>query len=162
MDRPGEPAGANHRRAGEEVKALTLHQPWATFVARGFKTLETRSWRTRHRGLLAIHSSRSVGYIGPEVLGRILQDADLYDDPPFDFPCGSIIGVVTILNCNRVEDVRDLISPRERALGDYSDGRFAWELSNPRLLEKPIPINGQMGVWHVPDVYAAQLMELVA
>jgi hypothetical protein len=34
------------------MKALTLHQPWATLVALGAKQIETRSWPTRHRGLV--------------------------------------------------------------------------------------------------------------
>lgn len=38
------------------MKALTLHQPWATLVAIGAKTVETRGWATKHRGPLAIHA----------------------------------------------------------------------------------------------------------
>ena len=26
------------------MKALTLHQPWASLIAHGVKTIETRSW----------------------------------------------------------------------------------------------------------------------
>lgn len=43
------------------MKALTLHQPWASLVARGVKTIETRSWSTRHRGPLAIHAGSTWG-----------------------------------------------------------------------------------------------------
>lgn len=39
------------------MKALTLHQPWATLVALGVKTIETRSWSTRYRGRLLIHAA---------------------------------------------------------------------------------------------------------
>lgn len=40
------------------MKALTLWQPWASLVALGVKTIETRSWSTSHRGPLAIHASK--------------------------------------------------------------------------------------------------------
>lgn len=40
------------------MKALTLHQPWATLVASGVKTIETRSWQTSYRGPLAIHAGK--------------------------------------------------------------------------------------------------------
>lgn len=40
------------------MKALTLHQPWASLVAVGAKTIETRSWSTSYRGPLAIHAAR--------------------------------------------------------------------------------------------------------
>ncbi len=38
------------------MKVLTLHQPWASLVALGVKTIETRSWSTAYRGPLAIHA----------------------------------------------------------------------------------------------------------
>jgi hypothetical protein len=40
------------------MKALTLTQPWATLVAIGAKTIETRSWPTSYRGPLAIHAAK--------------------------------------------------------------------------------------------------------
>lgn len=40
------------------MKALTLHQPWATLVALVVKTVETRSWSTRYRGPLLIHAGQ--------------------------------------------------------------------------------------------------------
>ncbi|HVT78326.1 MAG TPA: ASCH domain-containing protein [Acidimicrobiales bacterium] len=49
------------------MKALTLHEPWATDVAEGRKRIETRGWSTRYRGPLAIHAARtlrSVEYLG--------------------------------------------------------------------------------------------------
>lgn len=38
------------------MKALTLHQPWASLIAARYKTIETRPWATRYRGPLAIHA----------------------------------------------------------------------------------------------------------
>lgn len=40
------------------MKTITLHQPWASLVALGVKTIETRSWPTKHRGPLAIHAGK--------------------------------------------------------------------------------------------------------
>ncbi len=42
------------------MRALTLHQPWASLIALGVKTIETRSWSTSYRGPLAIHAGKSV------------------------------------------------------------------------------------------------------
>lgn len=39
------------------MKVLTLWQPWASLVALGVKTIETRSWSTKYRGPLAIHAA---------------------------------------------------------------------------------------------------------
>ncbi len=40
------------------MKALTIRQPWASLIAAGVKTIETRSWSTRYRGPLAIHAGK--------------------------------------------------------------------------------------------------------
>ncbi len=40
------------------MKALTIRQPWASLIAAGVKTIETRSWSTRYRGLLLIHAGK--------------------------------------------------------------------------------------------------------
>ena len=40
------------------MKAITLHQPWASLIALGVKTIETRSWATKHRGPIAIHAAK--------------------------------------------------------------------------------------------------------
>lgn len=39
------------------MKVLTLHQPWATLIALGVKTIETRPNRTYIRGRIAIHAA---------------------------------------------------------------------------------------------------------
>jgi len=31
------------------MKALSLHQPWASMISDGRKTIETRIWRTNYR-----------------------------------------------------------------------------------------------------------------
>lgn len=41
------------------MKMLTLHQPWASLIACGVKTIETRSWSTDYRGPLAIHAGKA-------------------------------------------------------------------------------------------------------
>ena len=41
------------------MKAISLWQPWASAIAIGEKTIETRSWWTPHRGALAIHAAKT-------------------------------------------------------------------------------------------------------
>lgn len=40
------------------MKTLSVQQPFATFIAQGWKTIEVRTWRTDHRGPLLIASSK--------------------------------------------------------------------------------------------------------
>lgn len=55
------------------MKAITLTQPWASLVAAGAKTVETRSWTTNYRGPLAIHAAK----------GMRVDDAALCFQEPF-------------------------------------------------------------------------------
>jgi hypothetical protein len=45
------------------MKAITVKEPWASLIASGAKLVENRSWRTRHRGPLAIHAAKPTGAI---------------------------------------------------------------------------------------------------
>ncbi len=45
------------------TRALTLWQPWASLIAIGAKTIETRSWSTAYRGPLLIHAGASTAGI---------------------------------------------------------------------------------------------------
>lgn len=115
------------------MKALTVRQPWASFIANRRKRYETRSWLTRHRGLLAIHAGKNNSAIGKEDIGR--------------FPLGAIVAVAEIVGCHRTEDIRDSLSEEELGVGDYSPGRYAWELINVEPIEPPIPARGYQGLW---------------
>jgi hypothetical protein len=42
------------------MKAITIHQPWATLIALGEKRFETRSWSTKYRDSIAIHAAKKV------------------------------------------------------------------------------------------------------
>ncbi len=67
------------------MKALSLHQPWASLIAIGAKRVETRHWTTSYRGPLAIHAAATTagldglkderhGWIGAYCTGRWAED----------------------------------------------------------------------------------------
>lgn len=37
---------------------------------------------------------------------------------------------------------------KEIALGDWTPGRYAWELTNVKILPEPIPVKGKQGLWN--------------
>jgi hypothetical protein len=54
------------------MRALTLCQPYASLVAGGEKSVETRTWATRHRGPLLICAGKRAwpapaNYAGPRI-----------------------------------------------------------------------------------------------
>lgn len=77
--------------------------------------------------------------------------------PTFDdLPLGAVVGVVHLRSTHRTEAVIDVAAPRpdlvvEEALGDYTPGRFAWELGGPYYLETPIEARGYQRLWYWPE-----------
>ena len=60
------------------MKAITIWQPWAEFIAAGVKHNETRSWATKYRGPIAIHAAVkhiSLLYWTPKRLSEIILSA---------------------------------------------------------------------------------------
>ncbi|MHB1773386.1 MAG: ASCH domain-containing protein [Acidimicrobiales bacterium] len=67
------------------MKALSLHQPWASLIAIGVKKVETRHWTTSYRGPLAIHAAATTsgldglkvaryGWVGAYCTGRVSDE----------------------------------------------------------------------------------------
>ena len=106
------------------MKALSLRQPWASLIANGRKTIETRTWRTHYRGPLAIHAS-----------------ARPYDD----LPTGGIIAVAWLYDCRLMEDADE-----EQACIALYDRAYAWLLTNVEPMPL-IPCKGRLGLWTPSD-----------
>ena len=125
------------------MRALSLHQPWASCVVHGFKKIETRGWRTKHRGLLAIHAAKAWDREKRETLDHFLRlFPELSVIEPV--PRGGIVGVVDVVGCEPMTEAWiKTQSRRELKLGTYELDRYGWALENPRRVEPMIPLNGQ-------------------
>ncbi len=105
------------------MKALSIKQPWANRIARGEKTIETRTWQTHYRGPLLIVSSRR-----PDIS-----------------PAGCALAVAELIDC------RPMTSADEpAACCPLYPGAFAWVLRNVRPIP-PIPVKGQVSLYDVPE-----------
>lgn len=134
------------------MKALSLWQPWASAIAIGAKTIETRGWWTPYRGPLAIHAAKFQNDETREFFTWKGCEALRAKYPNFDsLPFGAIVATCRITECLRTTDV-DGLSPLERSLGDYTPGRYAWVLRDIVALETPIPFRGAQQLFECPLV----------
>lgn len=145
------------------MRILSLWQPWASLVALGVKRFETRSWDTTYRGLVAIHAAkgglsakqfrtllendyafwqalREVGILPPAGSLRSARSADSMPPP------GKVLSVAVLQGVYRTEDARVGARPQELLFGDYSDGRWAWELIANTRLREPVEMRGRQGL----------------
>lgn len=140
------------------MKVITLHQPYASLIAQGYKQYETRSWPTNYRGLLLIHAGKRPMDEAGELLchvikrstvgGKLFMSATLTGYRKEDYPLGCIVAVCQLADCIRIE--QEFINQRpdvERAVGWWETGRFAWHLKDIKALPTPIPAIGKQGLW---------------
>lgn len=143
------------------MKAITILQPWATLIALGEKIFETRGWATSHSGPLAIHAGKKIDRDACEQ-GPIKYTLSKYGYTADNLPTGAVLAKVQLTNCYSVK--RDVLGglvllhsdsgkgyfsteDDEFYFGDFTSGRFAWELTNVQRLAEPIPARGQQRIW---------------
>lgn len=134
------------------MKAISLWQPWATAIAVGVKTIETRGWWTAHRGVLAIHAAKTNTSELREFWDRKQCDA-LRAAGYAEFnalPFGAIVATCRLAECLRTRDIDDL-TLQERGWGDYSPGRYGWVLKDVVWLKTPVPARGAQQLWDWND-----------
>lgn len=124
------------------MKAITLHQPWATLIALGLKRYETRSWATTYRGKLAIHAGKTVIFdprMMPIVAGALAQHGIQQAN---QLPVSGVLCVCEVKAVYHTEDVSPYLKAEELAFGDFTPGRAAWELEVIEVFPQPIPAKG--------------------
>jgi hypothetical protein len=133
------------------MKAVSIIQPWATLIAIGAKRFETRSWDTRHRGLLAIHASKGFPRSAFELCSDERFAAPLRSagfETPTDLPRGMVIATAFLKTTHRTENARLILDEREILFGFYDDGRFAWELIDVALVDPPVAARGALQLFN--------------
>lgn len=129
------------------MKAISLWQPWASLMAYGFKTVETRSWNTSHRGPLLIHAGKRPM---PTIHKRAMEDFESKGiNWRTDLPYGCIVAQVELIAIWPAESWA--IYEKEGAHGDYSVGRYAWVTDSLKRFLNPIPFRGWQRIFKVPD-----------
>ena len=143
------------------MKAISLWEPWATFMALGLKRNETRHWSTSHRGPLLIHAAkRKMTKAEFKAMRQIID----YEIGMMNLSYGMLYGVqygkilcqVDLIDCQKIghdncPNAKSL-NWKERAehyFGDYDPGRFIWVTENLRKFENPIPFKGKQGFFNV-------------
>ena len=150
------------------MKALSLWQPWAGFVALGKKRVETRSWGTAYRGPLAIHAAKRWTRDEQDDACFLLSFA--FGNPAnFDFDealhavtseanRGAVVALADVVDCREMDRAWcDEQTALELEMGDWKPGRFGWVLDNVRALSEPYPLTGRQGLWRVGEAEAKSI-----
>lgn len=106
-------------------KALSVHQPYASWIAEGRKTIEFRSWYTSHRGALVICSTKR-----PEMPG---------------YPGGRALCIVELIDCRPVQ----CLDGYAACVAYRPEYTYSWVLKYPARITPPPEVKGQQGLFGI-------------
>jgi hypothetical protein len=135
------------------LKAITIHQPWAYAILHLGKNVENRGWFWGQGigGELAIHAGKTYDWEGEGFINSLNHTV------PGNPPMGALVGIVTLTGAHHAMRCTRNALPRNTYCSPWAVGlQYHWELSHPQAIE-PIPCRGMQGVWDVPDDAAAIL-----
>lgn len=124
------------------MKVITIKQPWATLIAKGYKKYEFRTWKTKYRGDILIHAGKGID---KKAMG-------IFEDLNLEYPKGCIIAKVKITDCIYVSEnfIKETVPKNPKVYkglinkGDW-DG-YAFKIEDVEEI-KPIQINGKLSLW---------------
>ncbi|MBP2659020.1 MAG: hypothetical protein H6Q69_2052 [Firmicutes bacterium] len=88
------------------MKAITILEPWASLIACGAKKIETRSWSTQYRGLIAIHAAKDQDKKG-ERIRHIMARAEQYGIVIPEMQFGAVVVIADLVDCLQVQETRE-------------------------------------------------------
>ena len=124
------------------MKVITIKQPWATLIAKGYKKYEFRTWKSKYRGDILIHAGKGID---KEAVKRF----ECYN---LEYPTGCILAKATMSDC--IEVTEEFRCKRKidnelvyRGIQDRNWNGFGFKMDNVVEID-PIKINGQLGLWN--------------
>ena len=137
------------------MKAFSVRQPFAMFIANRMKTLEIKPKRTNYRGKILICSSKKI-YEGNCIVNRSGHGIGLV-------PCeyhysmltmhhtqpsaklGYAIAIADLVDCREMENTE---SDKLAARHEFVPDSYVWVLENVKKIT-PFPVTGKLGIFEV-------------
>lgn len=128
------------RQLENNLKCLSVSQPYADLIILGKKTIELRKWNTNYRGELLIHAPLKIR---KEDVKRLKINKK--------FVTGAIVGKVEIYDVKKYDSQKQVKIDQKFhfASKNFHDRTFGFLLKNAKSFRIPIPYKGQLGLFNV-------------
>ena len=138
------------------IKGLSLWQPWASLMVVGAKRIETRSWSTNYRGLVAIHAAKKWDSDLKEwaMITRFWNQLSKNHRSISELPRGCFVALGRLHRCLSTNDYPEAIPAEgtdEHEFGDYSPERYMWVFDEIWKLKQPVFTAGHQGLWTLDE-----------
>ena len=129
------------------MKALSVKQPWAWLIGAGYKTIETRRWKTDYRGELVIVASKTIDRDAMLMVNEKNQMFGVHINACRStiLKTGKAICLAELVDCRPM-----VVEDEEKAMCPVYLGAYSWVLQNIRPVE-PVAVRGQLRLFDVDD-----------
>lgn len=143
-------AEAEWELGAEEMRAITLHQPWASLI--GYKTIETRlhdRFRSLEGQRIAIHAGAGYDHHAYAEVKRWTSNLDAHKlampENARHLPHKAIVCIANVAKVGWLlrRDSKDAL------IDCSSTSRYGLWLEDLEPLGEPMPIPGSQGIWKV-------------
>lgn len=134
--------------SSDDLRALTVRQPWAWALIQGYKDIENRSWQTKKRGWILLHAGTAKP--ASEALATVAELAGR--SMPLSNPSGAIIGAIKISRIHPYETCHGECSPWAE------QDSWHWEMRAPVRLATPVPARGALNLWRPAEKTMAAVL----
>lgn len=133
------------------LKVLTVKNPFAFLILAGVKKYEIRSWNTKYRGQLYIHSAKKPSKDNSiHLTNGIERLKPNHLDWHFMTTHGSLLGKVELVNILRISEQVTVEEASKWGCCDIDEkDKYAWVFENPEIANLPIQIKGKLGIWNL-------------
>ena len=134
-----------------QIATLTLWEPWASLVIRGFKPTETRAWPPPPSLIgerIGIHAAKRIPsqiHDVPAALEKVCVRR-LGEDWYGELQLGCFLGTVELVGAARTQHMAP-VNTDDLIAGNWTAGRWAWRLARPERFPEPIPMRGYRKLW---------------
>lgn len=125
---------------------ITLYQPWATWIMRGWKIIETRThdrFRCLEDKMILIHAGMKTDDSAAAINNPYLLQSQIMESPD-EMVNGYILGKAFVYNFCELQSGHS----RKALIDCGTVKRFGLFLSGIDKFPEPIPCKGEMGIWY--------------
>ena len=124
------------------MKVLSIREPWASLIVNGYKTYEFRTWNTKYRGKILIHSSLSIEK----------KNLNRFKNYNININSGYIIGEAQITDSVWIDEkLHKKLLKKDKEVYKNSVNCYGFKLENIKKYKKPIPAKGRLGFWNFEE-----------
>jgi hypothetical protein len=127
------------------MKCISLKQPYAELLAIGKKTIETRKWSTKYRGIFLIHASKTVD-------DKACKHYNICEDRIIK---GALIGKAVIYDVKKYHNNNEFLSDKNKHLSlnecFINGNMYGFMIKDAIKFDTPLPYAGKMGFFEAKN-----------